>query len=101
MKNTDPVMGAKLKSKTHLQNTFFLFFEPFFAHLASKFAKSANMTPNFFFFFLIKKYSKKQNFVEKFVKNAPKKSYKQNKFEERKCAAEAIFIAAQQRIAIT
>jgi hypothetical protein len=26
MKNTDPVMGAKLKSKTHLQNMFFLFF---------------------------------------------------------------------------
>jgi hypothetical protein len=23
MKNTDPVTGAKLKSKTHLQNTFF------------------------------------------------------------------------------
>jgi hypothetical protein len=25
MKNTDPLMGAKLKSKTHLQNTFFDF----------------------------------------------------------------------------
>jgi hypothetical protein len=25
MKNTDPFMGAKLKSKTHLQNTFFDF----------------------------------------------------------------------------
>jgi hypothetical protein len=32
MKSTDPLMGAKLKSKAHLQ-------------LASKFAKSANMTP--------------------------------------------------------
>jgi hypothetical protein len=25
MKNTDPLMGATLKSKTHLQNTFFDF----------------------------------------------------------------------------
>jgi hypothetical protein len=39
MKNPDPVMGAKLQSKTHLLNTFFLFFEPFFARLASKFKK--------------------------------------------------------------
>jgi hypothetical protein len=44
MKNTNPVMDVKLKSKTHLQNTFFLFFEPFFARLASKIEKSANMT---------------------------------------------------------
>jgi hypothetical protein len=29
MKNTDPMMGAKLKSKTHLQNTFFDFFSRF------------------------------------------------------------------------
>jgi hypothetical protein len=34
-------MGAKCKSKTHLLNAFFL--TPFFAHLASKFEKSANM----------------------------------------------------------
>jgi hypothetical protein len=44
MKNTDPWMGAKLKSKTHLQNMFFYFFDAFFARLASKFSKSANMT---------------------------------------------------------
>jgi hypothetical protein len=50
MKNTDPLMGAKLKSRTHLLNTFLDFFEPFFAHLASKFEKSTNMTKNFFFF---------------------------------------------------
>jgi hypothetical protein len=31
MKNTDPLMGAKLKSKTHLLNRFF---DPFFARLA-------------------------------------------------------------------
>jgi hypothetical protein len=36
-------MGAKFKSKTHLQNTFFDFFEVFFARLASKFEKSTNM----------------------------------------------------------
>ncbi len=29
MKNTDPVIGAKLKSKTHLQNTFFDFLNRF------------------------------------------------------------------------
>jgi hypothetical protein len=71
MKNTDPLMGAKLKSKTHLLNRFFNFFLPFFAHLASKFPKSANMTPNFF---LSKKILKNAEFhadfvsVEKFVK---------------------------------
>jgi hypothetical protein len=49
MKNTDSLMGAKLKSKTHLQDMFFDFLEPFFARLASKFSKSADMTPKFFF----------------------------------------------------
>jgi hypothetical protein len=44
-------MGAKLKSKTHLLNMFFDFFEPFIARLASMFSKSANMTPKIFFFF--------------------------------------------------
>jgi hypothetical protein len=29
MKNTDPLMGAKLKSKTHLQNRFFDFLSRF------------------------------------------------------------------------
>jgi hypothetical protein len=29
MKNPDPLMGAKLKCKIHLQNTFFRFFQPF------------------------------------------------------------------------
>jgi hypothetical protein len=29
MKNTDPVMDAKLKFKTHLQNTFFNFLSRF------------------------------------------------------------------------
>jgi hypothetical protein len=60
MKNTDPLMGAKLKSKTHLQNTFFSFYAPFFAHLASKFAKSANMTKKKIFLNKIKKDIKKR-----------------------------------------
>jgi hypothetical protein len=55
-----------------------LIFEPFFAHLASKFAKSATMTPTNFFF-IYKKISKNAEFhadfesVEKVVKNAQKK----------------------------
>jgi hypothetical protein len=35
--NTDPMMGAKLKSKAHLQNMFFFgCFEPFFAQFGFK-----------------------------------------------------------------
>ncbi len=81
MKNTDPLMGEKLKSKTHLRNPFFWFFEPFFACLASKFEKSAKM--NFKKIFLEKKVLKNAEFhadfesVEKVVI-----SYKQNKFDE-------------------
>jgi hypothetical protein len=41
-------MGEKLKSKTHLLNTFFLFLELFFARLASKFSKSSKMTKQIF-----------------------------------------------------
>ncbi len=37
MKNIDPLMDAKLKSKTHLQNKLF----DFLSRLASKFLKSA------------------------------------------------------------
>ncbi len=63
MENKDPVMGAKLKSKTHLQNTFCDFLSCFLR----KFAKSA------------KRYRKTQNFtlisnqLKKLKKNAPKK----------------------------
>ncbi len=46
-------MGAKLKSKTHLLDMFFDFLKPFFARLASKFSKSADMTQKKIF--LIKK----------------------------------------------
>jgi hypothetical protein len=41
-------MGATVKSKTHLLNTFFLFLTPFFSRLASKFEKNTNMTKTIF-----------------------------------------------------
>ncbi len=44
IKNSDPLMGAKVKSKTQFLTTFFLFLVPFFARLTSKFEKSTNMT---------------------------------------------------------
>jgi hypothetical protein len=45
-------MGAKLNSKTHLQNTYiFQFLVPFRARLASKFSINANI----FIFFYMKK----------------------------------------------
>ncbi len=75
MKNTDPLMGSKLKSKTHLLNTFFWFFEP----LASKFEKSTNITLKIFFCEKIKKVSKSAEFhadfesVEKVVKKCTQK----------------------------
>jgi hypothetical protein len=65
MKNTDPLMGAKFKSKTHLLNTFLIFgavfMGPFFARLASKFEKRTNMTYTNFFF-QSKKVSKNAEF---------------------------------------
>ncbi len=45
----DPLMCAKLKSKTHLLNMFFDFFEPFFAHLSWKFEKILVWPKKFFF----------------------------------------------------
>jgi hypothetical protein len=60
---------------------------PFFAHLASKFEKSTNMT-KFFIIFQSKKVSKNAEFhadfesVEKVVKKLTKRSYKQNNFDE-------------------
>jgi hypothetical protein len=80
-------MGAKLKSKTHLLNTFFDF-EPFFARLASKFEKSTNMAFKKIFLKKSKKVSKNVEFhadfesVEKVVKKYTKKNYKQNKIDE-------------------
>ena len=49
MKNTDHLMGAKFKSVSR-----------FFARLASKFIKSANITQNFFFFLIKKRYQKRR-----------------------------------------
>ncbi len=65
IKNTDPLMCAKFKSKTHLLNMF-LILAPFFARFASKFEKSTNMTKKTIFFQIKKD-----------------KSYNQNKFDER------------------
>ncbi len=78
MKNTNPFMGAKLKSKTHLQNTI-LDFEPFFVCLASKLSNSATMTQKKFYFKKSKKISKNAEFH---AEKCTQKSYKQNKFDE-------------------
>jgi hypothetical protein len=56
-----------------------LIFEPFLAHLASKFEKSTNMTFKKIFWAQIKKGVKKRRIV---VKKCTKKSYMQNKFDE-------------------
>jgi hypothetical protein len=85
MKNTDPLIGEKLKPR-HIYKICFLIFLAVFARLASKFSKSANMTK--FFGKKSKKISKTHNFalilnsLKKLLKSAPKKSYKQNKFDE-------------------
>jgi hypothetical protein len=52
MKDTDPLMGAKLKSKTHLQKTFLDFWSRF---LHVWLSKSAKMTKFFFYKKVIKK----------------------------------------------
>ncbi len=67
MKNTDPVMGAKFNLRHIFKILFFWFFEPFFAHLASKFAKSANMTQKKIFLTKIKKNIKKRRISRWFL----------------------------------
>ncbi len=81
-------MGAKLKSKTHLQNTFFAF-RAVFCAFCFKVCKKCYYDPKQIFCEKkSKKISKNAEFhadfesVEKVVKNAPKKGYKQNKFEK-------------------
>jgi hypothetical protein len=80
-------MGAKLKSKTHLLNTFFDFSSRFL-HIWLHSLKKILIWPKIFFFFKSKKVSKNAEFhadfesVEKVVKKCTKKSYKQNKFDE-------------------
>ncbi len=69
-------MGAKLKSKKHLLNTFFDFLSRFlrvWLQILKKVKKGAKKTQNFTLIL---------NPLKKLWKNAPKKSYKQNKFDE-------------------
>ncbi len=70
-------MGAKLKYKTHLQNKFFNFFEPFRTLLASKFANIAKILE------IIKnpiELHAKFKSGEKVTKNAHTKNYKRTNF---------------------
>jgi hypothetical protein len=75
IKNTDPLVGAKLKSKTHLLNTFFDFLS-LIARLASKVPIWAKKS---FFWKKIKNLQKNAEFhadfesVEKVVKKCTKK----------------------------
>ncbi len=83
-------MGAKLKSKTHLQNRFFDFLSRFLRVWLQSLKKVLIWPKNFFFIFKSKKASKNPEFhadfesVEKVVKKYTKKSYKQHKFDEPK-----------------
>jgi hypothetical protein len=78
-------MGAKIKSKTQLLNTF-LIFGTVFCAFGFKVWKSTNMTLNFFF--KSKEVAKNAEIhayfksAEKVCKKCTKKSYKQNKFDE-------------------
>jgi hypothetical protein len=74
-------MGAKLKSKTHLQNTFFDFLSRFL-RVWSKFEKSTNVTLKKYFFEKNEEFHADFESVKKVVKKCTQKSYKQNKFDE-------------------
>ncbi len=81
-------MGAKLKSKTHLQNTFFDFLSRFLRVWLQSWKKVLIWPKTNSFLKKSKKVSKNAEFhadfesVEKVVKKCAKKSYKQNKFDE-------------------
>ncbi len=80
-------MDVKLKSKTHLLNTFFDYWLSLFARFASKFLKSDNMTLKKFWGKKSNNMSKNAEFYADFksIKRDFKmhqKSYKQNKFDE-------------------
>ncbi len=81
-------MGAKLKSKTHLLDTFFDFLSRFLRVWLQSLKKVLIWPKKKLFLKKSKKVSKTQNFtlisnpLKKLLKNAPKKSYKQNKFYE-------------------
>ncbi len=80
-------MGSKLKSKTHLLNTFFDFLSRFLRVWLQS-LKKVLIWPKNFFLKKTKKVSKNAEFhadfesIEKVVKNAHKKSYKQNKSDD-------------------
>jgi hypothetical protein len=86
--NTDPLMGAKLKSKTHLQNTFFVFLSRFLRVWLQSLKKVVLWLIKKFVEKNLKRCQKTQNFtlisnpLKKLLKNAPNKSYKQNKFDK-------------------
>jgi hypothetical protein len=71
MKNTDPEMNAKLKSRTHLRNMFLNLLSRFLRGWLQS-SKIANMT--FTIFFLHKRYQKTQNFT--LISNPLKKVFK-------------------------
>ncbi len=87
MKITDPLMGAKLKSETHLQNTFFDFMSLFLRVWLQSLKKVLIWPKKKIFLKKSKKVPKNAEFhadfesVEKVVKKAHKK-YKQKKFGE-------------------
>jgi hypothetical protein len=79
-------MDAKLKSKTHLLNTFFDFLCHFLRVWLQSFQKVL-IRPQIFFLKKSKKITNAKfhadfESVEKVVKKCTKKSYKQNKFDE-------------------
>ena len=82
-------MGEKLKYKTHLQNTFFDFLSRFLRVWLQSLKKVLIWPKKKLFLKKSKKVSKNAEFhaeisnpLKKLWKNAPKKSYKQNKFDE-------------------
>jgi hypothetical protein len=81
-------MGANLKSKTHLLNTFFDFLSRFLRVWLQS-LKKVLIWPKINFFEKNRKRCQKtqnstliSNPLKKLWKNAPKKSYNQNKFDE-------------------
>jgi hypothetical protein len=66
IKNTDPLMGAKFKSKTHLHNTFFYFWRCFLRVWIQSLKKVLTRPKKMRYFMLI------LNALKKFCKNAPK-----------------------------
>ncbi len=87
MNNTDPLMGAKLKSKTLLKNKFFDFLSHFLRIWHQSLQKVLIWQKKILGDKKSKRYKENAEFyadfesVEKVVKKSTKKSYKQNKFD--------------------